>query len=1005
MKLSKLAAAQLALPALALFSSTVNAISYENSTATTTSWRSLFTVPAEADTGANLLPNIKDPEAINAQAVCPGYVASSIEHSDTGLTAILTLAGKACNAYGTDIEKLNLTVEYQSSSRLAVSIIPAVMDSSNTSYYMLSETIVPRPQIEESSGEVEVDGDLVFSYSNDPAFSFKVTRKSTGDVLFTTEGTVIVFENQFIEFVSTLPEEYNLYGLGEQIHGFRLGNNYTATIFAADVGDPIDGNIYGSHPFYVDTRYFEENSETGELTLVTTGNTSTTKDYVSYSHGVFLRNAHAQEVLLQPNNITWRTLGGSIDLFFYSGPTTLDVTQEYQVSTTGLPAMQQYFTFGYHQCRWGYQNWTVLAEVVSNFEKFEIPLETIWTDIDYMKLYRDFENDPNTFDYESGREFLADLHAGGRHYVPIVDSAIYIPNPENATDAYEPYNRGHEADVFLRNPDGSEYIGAVWPGYTVFPDWHAANAVEWWASEMAEWHCKVPFDGIWIDMSEVSSFCIGSCGTNNLTLNPVHPSFGLPGELGSKVFDYPEGFEITNATEASSAASASASQSAYNAGTATPVASNATTTATSATSTSYLRTTPTLGVRNIEHPPYVINNQQGDLSQHAVSPNATHSDGVLEYDVHNLFGHQILNATYHGLLKIFPEKRPFIIGRSTFAGTGKWAGHWGGDNASKWYMMFFSIPQALSFSLFGIPMFGVDTCGFNGNSDYELCSRWMQLSAFFPFYRNHNELSTISQEPYIWSSVMDAAKTAMAIRYALLPYMYTLFNAAHETGSTVMRALAWEFPNEPQLAEVSTQFMLGPSLMIVPVLEPQVDTVKGVFPGVGDGEVWYDWYTQIAFDAEPGVNTTLSAPLGHIPVFVRGGSVLPLHEPALTTTKVRNSPWSLIAALSAEGTASGEVYVDDGESLIPESTLFVDFVATNGTLSATTRGEFKDYNPLANVTVLGVSSAPVGNVTFNGATVPSADVAYNGTAKTLTVTGLNDFTCGGAWTADWSLSW
>lgn len=67
---------------------------------------------------------------------------------------------------------------------------------------------------------------------------------------------------------------------------------------------------------------------------------------------------------------------------------------------------------------------------------------------------------------------------------------------------------------------------------------------------------------------------------------------------------------------------------------------------------------------------------------HAVSPNATHVDGVQEYDVHSLFGYQILNATYQALLEVFPGKRPFVIGRSTFAGAGKWAGHWGGDNTS-----------------------------------------------------------------------------------------------------------------------------------------------------------------------------------------------------------------------------------------------------------------------------------------------------------------------------------
>jgi alpha-glucosidase len=328
-------------------------------------------------------------------------------------------------------------------------------------------------------------------------------------------------------------------------------------------------------------------------------------------------------------------------------------------------------------------------------------------------------------------------------------------------------------------------------------------------------------------MSEVSSFCVGSCGSGNLTLNPVHPPFSLPGEPGAVIYQYPEGFNVTNSTDYASASSASASQAS--------VASAAAGPPPPTTSTSYIRTTPTPGVRDIVYPPYVINNVQGALDVHAVSPNATHHGGYLEYDYHNLFGHQILNATYNALLNVFPSKRPFIIGRSTFAGSGKWAGHWGGDNQSLWAYMFFSIPQALSFSLFGIPMFGVDTCGFNGNSDEELCNRWMQLSAFFPFYRNHNVLSAISQEPYVWASVAEATKTAINIRYTLLPYIYTTFYLAHSTGSTVMRALAWEFPNEPLLASADRQFLLGDSLLITPVLAQGATSVDGVFPGVGSG--------------------------------------------------------------------------------------------------------------------------------------------------------------------------
>ncbi|OQE11223.1 hypothetical protein PENFLA_c076G02299 [Penicillium flavigenum] len=312
-------------------------------------------------------------------------------------------------------------------------------------------------------------------------------------------------------------------------------------------------------------------------------------------------------------------------------------------------------------------------------------------------------------------------------------------------------------------------------------------------------------------------------------------------------------------------------------------------------SVSILRPTVTPSVRNINYPPYVISNVHTGhgLAAKEVSPNATHSDGAVEYDVHNLWGHQIPKAIYDGMLRMWPGKRPFLLGRSTFAGSGKWAGHWGGDNEFRFASMYLAIPQALSFSLFGMPMFGPDTCGFSGNADLELRSRWMQLSAFFPFYRNHNVLASIPQEPYNWAAVIEASKKAIAIRYAILPYFYTLFHLAHTTGSTVMRALAWEFP-DPALASVDTRFLLGPSLMVVPVPEPLVDSVKGVFPGVGQ-----------AVDAQPGVNTTIAAPLGHIPVFMRGGPIMPMQEPALTTQAARKTPWALLAALDKNGTAYG----------------------------------------------------------------------------------------------------
>jgi alpha-glucosidase len=253
----------------------------------------------------------------------------------------------------------------------------------------------------------------------------------------------------------------------------------------------------------------------------------------------------------------------------------------------------------------------------------------------------------------------------------------------------------------------------------------------------------------------------------------------------------------------------------------------------------------------------------------------------------------------------------------------------------------------------------------------------------------------------------------MTIRYSLLPYMYTLFYLAHTTGSTVMRAVAWEFPNDPSLAALDNQFLLGPNLMITPVLGQGLTSRGGVFPNVGHGEIWYDWYNQSAIDAQPGVNHTIDAPLGHIPVYIRGGAVLPQQEALYTTAECRNSSWSLIAALNSDGAANGELYIDDGESIAPPATLFVDFTVSNGSLYASSRGLYVDTNKLANVTILGVQSAP-STVTLNGVQVGgsngsyggnTASVNYDSTSKVLGIKGLENLTSDGAWAQDWTLTW
>jgi alpha-glucosidase (family GH31 glycosyl hydrolase) len=129
-----------------------------------------------------------------------------------------------------------------------------------------------------------------------------------------------------------------------------------------------------------------------------------------------------------------------------------------------------------------------------------------------------------------------------------------------------------------------------------------------------------------------------------------------------------------------------------------------------------------------------------------------------------------------------------------------------------------SIVSIMDFSLFGIPMVGADICGFIFDTTEELCARWIEVGAFYPFSRNHNAINQKPQELYLWKSVRDASINALGMRYQLLPYLYTLFYEAHKDGATVARALWVNFPSDSSAFNRDGQFMLGSAVLISPVL-------------------------------------------------------------------------------------------------------------------------------------------------------------------------------------------
>ena len=242
-------------------------------------------------------------------------------------------------------------------------------------------------------------------------------------------------------------------------------------------------------------------------------------------------------------------------------------------------------------------------------------------------------------------------------------------------------------------------------------------------------------------------------------------------------------------------------------------------------------------------------------------------------EAHNLYGLLENRAAFEALERLQPEKRPWILTRSGWAGVQRYAWNWTGDTGCNWWSLGHNLRLALMLGLSGVPYTGSDTGGFNGDPSPELFVRWFEMSSHMPFFRTHSAVFTKRREPWSFGEeVTEITRKFLDCRVKLLPYWYTLAWEASRTGRPLVRPLWWSQPENEALWDVDDAFMVGDSLLVAPVLEEGARGREVTFP---DG----DWMSlEDETWMEGSCKRYVKADLNHLPRFVRAGSLLPLHE-------------------------------------------------------------------------------------------------------------------------------
>lgn len=316
-----------------------------------------------------------------------------------------------------------------------------------------------------------------------------------------------------------------------------------------------------------------------------------------------------------------------------------------------------------------------------------------------------------------------------------------------------------------------------------------------------------------------------------------------------------------------------------------------------------------------------------DMNEPAIFGKGTFPNDVRHYyegyrgshrKAHNIYGMQMVRATYEGLKKLYKNKRPFTLTRAAYAGTQRYSSVWTGDNIATWEHLRIGTLQLQRLAVSGLSFCGTDIGGFTGNPDGELYTRWMQFGVFSPFMRVHSAGDTVDREPWSFGPEWEAiCKKFIELRYKLLPYIYTTFWQQHKYGLPILRPIALIEQHVYKNLLREEEFGFGDKIIVSPVLNPGQSSKRVYLP---EGN-WYYYFNNALYNGSQEVE--IATPQDEMPIFVKAGTVM-AEYPVMQYTGEKKIEALKLLLYYDEGENHSYDYTDHGDTFAYEQNIYLE---------------------------------------------------------------------------------